>query len=182
MILFLKNLKELKLLIPLYACYQQGNELSIIISQSWIYFVFTFLKLHINYQYKMLTYLTGIDLLGNTYRYCTVYDLLSITFNTRLRIKSLVNLSMNTISIVNIFINANWLERETWDMFGIFFEGHPDLRRILTDYGFEGYPLKKDFPLCGFIELRYSINKKKVIVEQVILAQEYRLFNFEMPW
>lgn len=182
MLLFLNNLKELKLLIPLYACYQYGNDTSIVISQTWVHFVLIFLKFHINYQYKMLTYLTGIDLLGKFYRYCIIYDFLSLVFNTRLRIKSLINLSMNTISIVNIFQNANWLEREVWDMFGIFFEGHPDMRRILTDYGFEGYPLKKDFPLSGFIELRYNINKKKVVVEPVILVQEYRLFNFEMPW
>ena len=111
-----------------------------------------------------------------------VYDLLSLTFNTRLRIKSLVNLTMISYSITHIFQNANWWEREIWDMFGIFFKDHPDLRRILTDYGFEGYPMKKDFPLFGFVELRYNETKKKVILEPIVLSQKYRLFNFEMPW
>ena len=111
-----------------------------------------------------------------------VYELLSIVFNSRLRIKSLVTTCMASISIVSVFQNANWWEREIWDLFGIYFSNHPDMRRILTDYGFEGNPLKKDFPLFGFVELRYNESKKKVVVEPVVLAQEYRVFNFEMPW
>jgi NADH:ubiquinone oxidoreductase subunit C len=179
---YFKNFYELKNLIPLYAIYQYVNEISIVISQSWLHFLFFFLKNSINYQYSLLSCISGVDLLGKYYRYCIVYDLLSLTFNTRIRIKSLINLNMISYSITNIFSSANWWEREIWDMFGIFFKDHPDLRRILTDYGFEGYPLKKDFPLFGFVELRYNENKKKVVLEPVILTQKYRTFNFEMPW
>jgi NADH:ubiquinone oxidoreductase subunit C len=85
-------------------------------------------------------------------------------------------------SIISIFNSANWWEREIWDMFGVFFLGHSDLRRILTDYGFEGHPLKKDFPLIGFIEVRYSENKKKLIIELVNLSQDFRIFGFKSPW
>lgn len=180
---FLKNLNEIKNLLPIYAVYNISNQLSLLISSVEIQFVLYFLKQHFNYQYKLLTCISGVDFLGKAYRYCVVYELLSLCFNSRIRIKALLSNSAPIIfSIVSIFECANWWEREIWDLFGIFFEGHPDLRRILTDYGFEGHPLKKDFPLSGFIEVRYNETKKKVVVEPVVLAQEYRNFTFEMPW
>lgn len=179
---YLKNLNQLKTLIPLYSVFQSDNEISVFISQSFSIFAFIFLKKHINYQYSMLACISGVDLLNKTYRYCVVYELLSITFNARLRIKVLVSSSMSLYSIMPIFKNANWWEREIWDLFGIYFSYHIDLRRILTDYGFEGNPLKKDFPLSGFTELRYNESKKKVVIEPISLAQEYRVFNFEKPW
>jgi len=111
-----------------------------------------------------------------------VYDLLSLTYNSRLRVKVLVNEITFVPSCVSIFINANWWEREVWDLYGIYFENHPDLRRILTDYGFEGHPMRRDFPLSGYVELRYSESKKRVIVEPVELTQEFRSFTFETPW
>ena len=85
-------------------------------------------------------------------------------------------------SVIDIYVNANWWEREVWDLFGIYFENHPDLRRILTDYGFEGYPLRKDFPLYGFIEVRYDESKKQVVSEPIELTQEFRSFTFQTPW
>jgi NADH:ubiquinone oxidoreductase subunit C len=93
-----------------------------------------------------------------------------------------VNEITSVPSIVNIFINADWWEREVWDMYGIYFDNHPDLRRILTDYGFESHPMRKDFPLSGYVEFRYDENKKRVIGEPIELTQEFRTFNFEMPW
>jgi NADH:ubiquinone oxidoreductase subunit C len=111
-----------------------------------------------------------------------VYDLLSITYNARIRIKVFINETTSVDSIVEIFQNANWWEREIWDLYGIYFNKHPDLRRILTDYGFEGYPMRKDFPLSGYVELRYNQNKKRIVVEPLELTQDFRYFNFETPW
>lgn len=179
---FIKNFFLLKTLIPLYALYQYINEIIIVSSQFFLHFIFFFLKNHINYQYKVLSYIAGVDLIDKQYRYCVVYDILSLSFNSRLRIKSLINLGMNCFSLTSIFKNANWWEREVWDMYGIFFKNHPDMRRILTDYGFEGNPLKKDFPLSGFVEVRYSEKKKKIILEPLVLSQNFRVFTFETPW
>jgi NADH:ubiquinone oxidoreductase subunit C len=111
-----------------------------------------------------------------------VYDLLSLTYNSRLRLKVFTNELQSLPSSVKIFINANWWEREIWDLYGIYFDQHPDLRRILTDYGFEGHPLRKDFPLSGYIEVRYDDNKKRIVVEPLELTQEARSFTFESPW
>jgi NADH dehydrogenase (ubiquinone) Fe-S protein 3 len=173
---------ELKQIIPVYIIYKYLNEISIVISQSYIIFALKVLKFHINLQYKMLSCISGVDILGKTYRFSIVYELLSLKFNNRIRIKSLINNNMITYSVNDVYTSANWWEREIWDMFGIFFLGHKDLRRILTDYGFEGHPLKKDFPLTGFIEVRYSENKKKLIIELVNLAQDFRVFGFKSPW
>jgi NADH/F420H2 dehydrogenase subunit C len=129
----------------------------------------------------MLSCISGVDFLGKDYRFSVVYDLLSLTFNTRLRVKVFVNEVTSVPSCVDTFINANWWEREVWDMYGIYFDKHPDLRRILTDYGFEGHPLRKDFPLSGYVEFRYDEAKKRVSGEPVELAQEFRSFSYEMP-
>jgi len=140
------------------------------------------LKKHINYQFNLLTCISGVDLLSNDYRFSVVYDLLSLTFNSRIRVKTYTNEVTPINSIVSVFKNANWWEREIWDMFGIYFNYHPDLRRILTDYGFEGYPLRKDFPLTGYVEVRYDSVKKRIIVEPLELSQEFRLFQYDTPW
>ena len=140
------------------------------------------MKNHISYQYKLLTSVAGVDFLGKDYRFSVVYDLLSLTFNSRIRVKVFVNEITPLPSAVDIFINANWWEREVWDMYGLYFDNHPDLRRILTDYGFEGHPMRKDFPLSGYVEFRYDEKKKRVIGEPIELTQEFRSFNFEMPW
>jgi len=150
-----------KNLLP-YVFYQIINKEEIItIFKEDLLFVINFLKMHFSYQYELLTSISGIDFLGLTYRFGIVYDFLSLRFNTRLRVKIYVNEISTVNSITSIFINANWWEREVWDMFGIYFNNHPGLRRILTDYGFESFPLRKDFPLSGYIDLRYDSFKKK---------------------
>jgi NADH-quinone oxidoreductase subunit C len=123
-----------------------------------------------------------VDFLTKNYRFSVIYDLLSLTYNSRLRLKVFTNELQSLPSSVKIFINANWWEREVWDMHGVYIEQHPDLRRILTDYGFEGYPLRKDFPLSGYNEVRYDESQKRVIYEPVELTQEFRVFHFYSPW
>jgi NADH-quinone oxidoreductase subunit C len=126
--------------------------------------------------------MTAVDYPSRKDRFDVVYNLLSVRFNTRIRVKVIINEFQSLESITSIYSAAGWFERETWDMFGIFFINHPDLRRILTDYGFEGYPLRKDFPLSGYIEVRYNESKKRVVYEKLMLPQEFRLFTFETPW
>jgi NADH dehydrogenase (ubiquinone) Fe-S protein 3 len=174
--------QQLTKLIPFLVYQEFNNEISLVLSKSTLYFALTFLKLHIGLQYKLLSCISGVDFLTNNYRFSVVYDLLSITYNSRLRIKVFINEISSLPSIVKIFINANWWEREIWDLYGIYFDQHPDLRRILTDYGFEGHPMRKDFPLSGYIEVRYDDNKKRIIVEPLELTQELRYFTFESPW
>jgi NADH dehydrogenase (ubiquinone) Fe-S protein 3 len=137
-----------------------------------------FLQNHSYCRFKSLSDLCAVDFPNRLWRFEVVYNLLSIDFNTRIRVKVKVDEILSVNSIVGLFPAANWYEREVWDMFGIFFLDHPDLRRILTDYGFDGFPLRKDFPLTGFIEVRYSDSQKRVISEPVQLAQEYRFFEF----
>ena len=118
----------------------------------------------------------------NKYRFKLVYELLSVRYNSRIRIKIFLNELMNVNSCDKLFLTGGWYECEIWDMFGVFFTNHSNLKRILTDYGFEGYPLRKDFPLSGFIEMRYNEIEKRVIAEPIELAQEYRTFKFLSPW
>lgn len=175
-------IQKFKGLIP-FITYQNINKESILtFSKDYLLFNFKFLKNHVSYQYTVLSCISGVDLIEKSYRFCISYDLLSLVFNTRLRVKVFVDKIATVKSINSIFINSNWWEREVWDLFGIFFVNHPDLRRILTDYGFEGHPLRKDFPLSGYIELRYDIIKKRMISEPLELSQEFRSFTFEMPW
>ncbi len=181
--MLLKNFtKKIVGIIP-FLVYQNINKENILtFSKKYLILNFYILKKHIYYQYNLLSCISGVDLIGKKYRFCVAYDLLSLTFNTRLRIKVFVDEIATIPTLYTIFINSNWWEREIWDLFGVYFLGHPDLRRILTDYGFEGYPLRKDFPLSGYIELRYDLKKKRIISEPLELAQEFRSFNFEMPW
>ena len=178
----IKQLEELKEILPILAYQRINDEVTLIVSNDKLLFSLNILKRHIGYNYQMLTCVSGVDFLGKVYRFCVVYDLLSLTYNTRLRVKVFVNEITSVPSTVEIFVNANWWEREIWDMFGIYFDKHPDLRRILTDYGFEGHPMRKDFPLSGYVEVRYSESKKRVVVEPLELTQEFRLFSFETPW
>lgn len=124
----------------------------------------------------------GVDYPAREQRFDVVYHLLSPTLNTRIRLKLRTDETTPVPSLVELFPTANWFEREAWDMYGIVFSGHPDLRRLLTDYGFEGHPLRKDFPLSGFVEVRYDDAQKRVVYEPVSLRQEFRRFDFLSPW
>ena len=173
---------ELSKILPILTLQNINEEKSIVISHTQLLFVLKCLKLHFSYQYNLLTAISGVDFLGKEYRFSVIYDLLSLTYNSRLRLKVFVNEITSVPSSVDVFINANWWEREIWDLYGIYFDKHPDLRRILTDYGFEGHPMRKDFPLYGYVELRYDESKKRVVVEPLELTQEFRSFTFETPW
>lgn len=133
-------------------------------------------------RYASLIDIAGADYPGRDRRFDVVYHMLSMSHNTRVRIKATTDADTPMPSITSLFPNADWYEREAFDMYGISFDGHPDLRRILTDYGFEGFPLRKDFPLSGFVEVRYDEERKAVIYEPVDLPQEYRSFDFMSPW
>ncbi len=178
----IKNLKSMENTLPLISYSIVNDEKSINVSHKNLLFVLTYLKKHINCQYNLLTCVSGIDILSSQYRFGVIYDLLSVVFNSRIRVKIFVNEVTLVESAVPLFKNSNWWEREVWDLYGIYFQNHPDLRRILTDYGFEGYPMRKDFPLSGYVEVRYDSSKKKVVVEPIELAQEFRSFTYETPW
>ena len=141
-----------------------------------------FLKTNKKCKFKQLIDITAVDYPQREKRFKIVYLLLSHENNLRIIINTSIDEKETVPSITKIFPSANWMEREVFDMYGISFKDHPDLRRILTDYGFKGYPLRKDFPLTGHTEVRYSEEKKKVISEPVKLDQEYRDFDFESPW
>ena len=144
--------------------------------------VILFLKNNENTNFKQLIDITAVDYPANEKRFKLVYLLLSHEFNVRILIDCFVNENEIPPSLTKIYPAANWMEREVFDMYGIQFKDHPDLRRILTDYNFNGYPLRKDFPLTGHTEVRYSEEEKKVIYEPVKLEQNYRNFDYESPW
>jgi NADH-quinone oxidoreductase subunit C len=135
-------------------------------------------------QLKFISFIDmcGVDYPERTRRFDVVYHLMSPTLNQRIRVKAQTDEDTPVPSITGIYPGANWFEREAYDMYGILFTGHPDLRRLLTDYGFEGHPLRKDFPLTGFVEVRYDDETKRVVYEPVHLRQEFRDFDFESPW
>lgn len=141
-----------------------------------------FLKKNSKCQFTTLVDITAVDYPGREKRFDVVYHLLSMNLNQRVRVKVYLAEDEMVPTLVNLFPSANWFEREVFDMYGIPFAGHPDLRRILTDYGFKGHPLRKDFPLTGFNEVRYDEVQKKVVYEPVELVQEFRDFDFESPW
>ena len=160
----------------------QNGELVIRCSVENLIEVLTNLRDDDDLAFTQLTDLTAVDYPNRPYRFEMVYQLLSITQNQRLRLLVAVDEGAVVPSVISIFNAANWAEREVWDMFGIFFSGHPDLRRLLTDYGFEGHPLRKDFPLTGYVEVRYDDTQRRVVYEPVHLVQEYRDFDFLSPW
>jgi NADH-quinone oxidoreductase subunit C len=144
--------------------------------------VLTYLRDNGACQFTQLVDVTAADYPSRPERFEVVYSLLSITNNTRVRVK--ISASEETLvpSVNGVFGSANWFEREVWDMYGILFSDHPDLRRILTDYGFEGHPQRKDFPLTGYVELRYDEEQKRVVYEPVKLTQDFRSFDYLSPW
>ena len=141
-----------------------------------------FLQKHTFCKFLILTDILVTDYPGNSHRFLVQYQLLSVAFNFRLRVALWTDELSSIPSICSLFPGANWYEREAWDMFGIFFENHPDLRRILTDYGFKGHPLRKDFPLTGYHEVFYDDTKKGLVYVPVSLAQDFRNFSYKNPW
>ncbi|KAL7992336.1 hypothetical protein Chor_016592 [Crotalus horridus] len=158
------------------------NELEILIHPDGILPVIAFLKDHTNAQFRNIVDLTAVDIPSRQYRFEIVYNFLSLHYNSRIRVKTYTDELTPIESLVSLFEGANWYEREVWDMFGVFFANHPDLRRILTDYGFEGHPFRKDFPLSGYVEVRYDDEVKRVVAEPLELAQEFRKFDLNSPW
>ena len=159
-----------------------NGELSIDIRGDTIVKVITFLRDNVNCQFKILLDVCGVDYPDREERFDVVYNLLSMIHNQRIRVKVRIADKNPIPSVVSVFSSANWWEREVWDLLGIYFSNHPDLRRILTDYGFEGHPLRKDFPLSGYVEVRYDDEKKRVVYEPVKMAQDFRSFDFMSPW
>lgn len=159
-----------------------GDELEVMIAPEGVVPVLYFLKDHHNAQFTNIVDIAGVDVPSRQYRFEVVYNLLSIHFNSRIRVKTYTDELTPLDSATEVFKGANWYEREVWDMFGVFFGNHPDLRRILTDYGFEGHPFRKDFPLSGYVEVRYDDEVKRVVVEPLELAQEFRKFDLATPW
>jgi len=144
--------------------------------------VLQFLRDDSNCQFKTLVDLAGVDYPERAERFEVVYHLLSLVHNQRVRVKVTASEDTPVPTSTGAFSSAGWYEREVWDLYGVAFSGHPDLRRILTDYGFEGHPLRKDFPLTGYVEPRYDDEEKRVVYRPVNLTQEFRTFDFESPW
>lgn len=177
-------LKSINLLVPnlIERSLISKSEISLYTSPASLKKLLIFLRDYTNANFKQLSDITAVDYPDREKRFEVVYILLSVRFNSRILVKVNVDEMTSLPSIVDIYPSAGWAERESWDMFGIFFSGNPDLRRILTDYGFEGYPLRKDFPLSGYVEVRYDSSKKRVVCEPLELSQEFRLFDFTSPW
>lgn len=153
------------------------DELCIYIPPSGVLPVFNFLKYHTAAEFTMVADITAVDYPTKDKRFEVVYNMLSVRHNSRIRVKTYADEAQPVPSITGLYDGANWYEREVYDLFGVFFTGHPDLRRIMTDYGFDGHPLRKDFPLTGYTEIRYDEEKKRIVVEPLELTQAFR--NFE---
>ncbi|MFQ5938891.1 MAG: NADH-quinone oxidoreductase subunit C [Alphaproteobacteria bacterium] len=158
------------------------GELIVAVRREAIVKALTFLRDDTNCRFKMLVDICGVDYPERDERFEVVYNLLSLTHNQRIRVKVTTDETTPVPSVTGVFSSAGWAEREAWDLYGILFSDHPDLRRILTDYGFEGHPLRKDFPLTGYVEVRYDDEQKRVVYEPVKLTQEFRTFDFLSPW
>ncbi len=158
------------------------GELILHVERASIVPVLTFLRDDPRCRFTMLVDIAGVDYPERAERFEVVYNLLSLPLNRRIRVKLSTDEDTPVPSVTGVFNAAGWYEREAWDLFGIFFSDHPDLRRILTDYGFEGHPLRKDFPLTGYTEVRYDETQKRVVYEPVRLTQDFRTFDFLSPW
>nr|AML60760.1 NADH dehydrogenase subunit 9 [Monodopsis sp. MarTras21] len=178
-ILYINRLKKL---IPLENAKILDNEIILTVHPKNLIGVITFLKHNVLCQFICLTAISGTDYPERENRFEVAYELLSVYHNRRVRVKTFVNEVTPLNSITLLYRAANWWEREIWDLFGVFFKDHPDLRRILTDYGFQGHPLRKDFPLSGYVEVSYDEKLKRVISQPLELTQEFRSFDFRSPW
>ena len=160
----------------------ERGELTLHVQTGAVVRVLTYLRDQPNCQFKMLIDLCGVDYPEREQRFEVVYHLLSLKHNQRVRIKVSTDETTPVPSVTSVFGAANWYEREVWDMYGVYFADHPDLRRLLTDYGFEGHPMRKDFPQTGYVEVRYDEEQKRVVYEPVALRQDWRSFDFLSPW
>ncbi|MBP2230604.1 NADH-quinone oxidoreductase subunit C [Azospirillum agricola] len=158
------------------------GELMVTVKRPAIVAVLTALRDEPAFRFEQLTDVTAVDFPERVERFEVIYQLLSYTHNRRMRVKLTTDEDTPVPSAVPAYSAANWFEREVWDLYGVFFDGHPDLRRILTDYGFEGHPFRKDFPLTGYVEARYDEDQKRVVYEPVRLTQDFRSFDFLSPW
>ena len=158
------------------------DQLTVAIEASKIVDVVKFLRDDPGCRFVSFIDVTAVDYPGREKRFDVVYHLMSPTLNTRIRLKFEASETTQVPSIINVFPGADWFEREAYDLYGVIFIGHPDMRRLLTDYGFDGHPLRKDFPLTGFVEVRYDDEVKRVVYDPVRLAQEFRNFDFLSPW
>ena len=158
------------------------GELTLVVAREKIADVLTTLRQDSQCLFEVLIDICGVDYPEREQRFEVVYHLLSARRNQRIRVKCETDEDTPVPSVIDVFPAANWFEREAYDMYGILFSGHPDLRRILTDYGFQGHPLRKDFPLTGYVEVRYDDEQKRVVYEPVKLTQEFRSFDFMSPW
>ena len=165
-----------------YEISNSKNEITIMAKQKDIFSILMFLKDNPSISMESLIDLTAIDYPNQEKRFILAYNLLSVSKNLRIKVKTKISEDVPTQSITDIYPCANWYEREVWDLFGIRFSGHPDLRRILTDYDFEGHPLRKDFPLSGFTQVRFDDELGKVVKEPVKLDQDFRQFDSLSPW
>ncbi|MCP5367434.1 MAG: NADH-quinone oxidoreductase subunit C [Hyphomicrobiales bacterium] len=158
------------------------DELMVRVRRDNLVKVAMFLRDDVNCQFKQVVDICGVDLPERDERFDVIYNLLSLVQNRRIRLKVATDDVHPVPSIVSVYSAAGWYEREVWDLFGVLFADNPDLRRIMTDYGFEGHPLRKDFPLTGYVEVRYDDEQKRVVYEPVKLTQEFRSFDFLSPW
>lgn len=183
-----RKIYYIKLLVDLYKKFikalivkkNESNNAYLLVETANFYNLVSSLRRNSLTQFKVLNDVCIVDYPEKIDRFELSYNLSSIKYNFRIFIKTYTSAYVPSVS--TLFNSANWIERECWDMFGVFFTNHPDLRRILTDYGFDGFPLRKDFPLTGYIEIRYDDEKANIVYEPLELSQEYRLFNFTSPW
>jgi len=177
-----KNIALFNNMLPIVFLQKCNTEINFTTQIEDLSFLLKILKKSILFQFAVLASISGIDYHNAIYRFGVAYDIYSIKFNLRLRVSIFIDYLEEIDSITNIFPSANWWEREVWDLFGLFFKNHPDLRRILLDYGFEGHPMRKDYPVYGLTELYYNIEEKRILIVPTELSQEYRLFSFDTPW
>ena len=177
-----KHLKDSKISKEILEAQIALGELSIIVKKDSLVSVLQFLKEDTKSHFTQLVSICGADYPNKVKRFEVIYALLSLKHNNRIRVKVAVGYDEVISTASDIFINATWYEREVWDMYGVMFANNPDLRRILTDYNYDGHPLRKDFPLTGNVEVRYDLEQKKVVYEPVSLTQEFRSFDFMSPW
>lgn len=166
----------------IYKIYINKNQIILYTYSTYLNNIVFYLKNHYNTQFKLLMDICAVDYPNKKNRFEIVYNFLSIKKKSRIIVKIVTNETLPVPSVTHQFNSAGWYEREVWDMFGVYFSNNLDLRRILTDYGFEGFPLRRDFPLSGYVELRYDDEKKRIISESLELTQEFRHFNLMNPW